>query len=147
MILRPPRSTRTDTLFPFPTLFRSPFHPGCSVRPSATRIAVVFSTGAHTMNAVSDQAVADYHVDDMSLAAWGRRELAIAETEMPGLIAIREEFAASQPLKGARIAGSLHMTIQTGVLIETLVQLGPEVRRASFNTFSTQAPPTPALAP
>ena len=90
------------------------------------------------MNAVSDQAVADYHVADMSLAAWGRRELAIAETEMPGLMAIREEFAASQPLKGARIAGSLHMTIQTGVLIETLVALGAEVRWCSCNIFSTQ---------
>ena len=98
------------------------------------------------MNAVSDQAVADYHVADMSLAAWGRRELAIAETEMPGLMAIREEFAASQPLKGARIAGSLHMTIQTGVLIETLVALGAEVRWASCNIFSTQDHAAAAIA-
>ncbi|OZI15749.1 adenosylhomocysteinase [Bordetella genomosp. 7] len=98
------------------------------------------------MNAVSDQAVADYHVADLSLAAWGRRELAIAETEMPGLMAIREEFAASQPLKGARIAGSLHMTIQTGVLIETLKALGAEVRWASCNIFSTQDHAAAAIA-
>ena len=83
------------------------------------------------MNAVTDKSFSDYLVADMSLAGWGRRELAIAETEMPGLMAIREEFAASQPLKGARIAGSLHMTIQTGVLIETLVALGAEVRWAA----------------
>ena len=71
----------------------------------------------------------DYIVADMSLADWGRKELAIAEIEMPGLMAIRKEFAKTQPLKGARITGSLHMTIQTGVLIETLVALGAEVRR------------------
>ncbi|MEN9373665.1 MAG: hypothetical protein RIR79_1217 [Pseudomonadota bacterium] len=80
----------------------------------------------------------DYKVADLSLAAWGRKELTIAETEMPGLMAIREEFAESQPLKGARIAGSLHMTIQTGVLVETLQALGAEVRWASCNIFSTQ---------
>ncbi|MFY2025001.1 adenosylhomocysteinase, partial [Achromobacter dolens] len=90
------------------------------------------------MNAVTDKSFSDYIVADLSLAGWGRRELAIAETEMPGLMAIREEFAAKQPLKGARIAGSLHMTIQTGVLIETLVALGAEVRWASCNIFSTQ---------
>ena len=88
----------------------------------------------------------DYLVADISLADWGRRELAIAETEMPGLMAIREEFAASQPLKGARIAGSLHMTIQTGVLIETLVALGAEVRWASCNIFSTQDHAAAAIA-
>ena len=88
----------------------------------------------------------DYFVADISLAGWGRRELAIAETEMPGLMAIREEFAASQPLKGARIAGSLHMTIQTGVLIETLVALGAEVRWASCNIFSTQDHAAAAIA-
>jgi adenosylhomocysteinase len=87
------------------------------------------------MNAV---AFTDYLVADMSLAAWGRKELAIAEIEMPGLMAIRREFAASQPLKGARITGSLHMTIQTGVLIETLTALGAEVRWASCNIYSTQ---------
>jgi adenosylhomocysteinase len=80
----------------------------------------------------------DYHVADMGLADWGRKEIAIAETEMPGLMAIREEFAAQQPLKGARIAGSLHMTIQTAVLIETLKALGAEVRWASCNIYSTQ---------
>jgi len=80
----------------------------------------------------------DYVVADMSLAAWGRKELAIAEIEMPGLMAIRREFAAAQPLKGARITGSLHMTIQTGVLIETLTALGAEVRWASCNIYSTQ---------
>src|SRR5436190_544882 len=80
----------------------------------------------------------DYRVADMALADWGRKEIAIAETEMPGLMAIREEFAAKQPLKGARIAGSLHMTIQTAVLIETLKALGAEVRWASCNIYSTQ---------
>nr|MDP2190829.1 adenosylhomocysteinase [Rhodoferax sp.] len=80
----------------------------------------------------------DYEAADLSLAAWGRKELNIAQTEMPGLMAIREEFAKAQPLKGARITGSLHMTIQTGVLIETLQALGAEVRWASCNIFSTQ---------
>src|SRR5919199_1180853 len=80
----------------------------------------------------------DHHVADLSLADWGRKEIAIAEGEMPALMAIRKEFSASQPLKGARIAGSLHMTIQTAVLIETLRALGAEVRWASCNIFSTQ---------
>jgi adenosylhomocysteinase len=80
----------------------------------------------------------DYHIADLSLAAWGRKELNIAQTEMPGLMAIREEYAKSQPLKGARITGSLHMTIQTGVLVETLQALGAQVRWASCNIFSTQ---------
>src|SRR5210317_565665 len=80
----------------------------------------------------------DYIVKDISLAEFGRKELDIAETEMPGLMALREEYGASQPLKGARIAGSLHMTIQTAVLIETLVALGADVRWASCNIFSTQ---------
>ncbi|ETD68595.1 S-adenosyl-L-homocysteine hydrolase [Pelistega indica] len=88
----------------------------------------------------------DYKIADIGLADWGRKELAIAETEMPGLMATREEFAASQPLKGARIAGSLHMTIQTGVLIETLVALGAEVRWASCNIFSTQDHAAAAIA-
>jgi len=88
----------------------------------------------------------DYHVADMSLADWGRREIAIAETEMPGLMAIREEYAAEQPLKGARITGSLHMTIQTAVLIESLVALGAEVRWASCNIFSTQDHAAAAIA-
>ena len=81
---------------------------------------------------------ADFKVADLSLAEWGRKEIAIAEGEMPGLMALREEYAASQPLAGARITGSLHMTIQTAVLIETLVALGAEVRWASCNIFSTQ---------
>ncbi|MBK9234931.1 MAG: adenosylhomocysteinase [Rhodoferax sp.] len=80
----------------------------------------------------------DYIIADLGLAAWGRKELNIAQTEMPGLMAIREEFAKSQPLKGARITGSLHMTIQTGVLVETLQALGAQVRWASCNIFSTQ---------
>ena len=80
----------------------------------------------------------DYHVKDISLAAFGRKELNIAETEMPGLMALREEYGDSQPLKGARIAGSLHMTIQTACLMETLVALGADVRWASCNIFSTQ---------
>jgi adenosylhomocysteinase len=90
--------------------------------------------------------VADYIIKDITLADWGRKELAIAETEMPGLMALREEFAASQPLKGARIAGSLHMTIQTGVLIETLQALGADVRWASCNIFSTQDHAAAAIA-
>ena len=80
----------------------------------------------------------DFHVADLGLAAWGRKEITIAETEMPGLMAVREQYAASQPLKGARIAGSLHMTIQTAVLIETLTALGADVRWASCNIYSTQ---------
>ena len=91
------------------------------------------------MNAVLKPLHTDqYAVADLSLAEWGRKEIKIAETEMPGLMAIREEFAAKQPLKGARITGSLHMTIQTAVLVETLQALGAEVRWASCNIFSTQ---------
>jgi adenosylhomocysteinase len=88
----------------------------------------------------------DYRVADISLAAFGRKEIAIAETEMPGLMAIRDEFARTQPLKGARIAGSLHMTIQTAVLIETLVALGAEVRWVSCNIYSTQDHAAAAIA-
>ena len=98
------------------------------------------------MNAVVDSKFSDFHVADINLAGWGRKELTIAESEMPGLMATRAEFKASQPLKGARIAGSLHMTIQTGVLIETLVALGAEVRWASCNIFSTQDHPAAAIA-
>lgn len=98
------------------------------------------------MNTVTDKTFTDYIIADIALADWGRRELAIAETEMPGLMATREEYAASQPLKGARIAGSLHMTIQTGVLIETLQALGAEVRWASCNIFSTQDHAAAAIA-
>ena len=97
------------------------------------------------MNAAAKQ-FTDYIVADMSLAEWGRKELAIAEIEMPGLMAIRKEFAKTQPLKGARITGSLHMTIQTGVLIETLKALGAEVRWASCNIYSTQDHAAAAIA-
>ena len=88
----------------------------------------------------------DFKVADLNLAAWGRKEIAIAETEMPGLMAIRDEYAKSQPLKGARITGSLHMTIQTAVLIETLEALGAEIRWASCNIFSTQDHAAAAIA-
>jgi adenosylhomocysteinase len=87
-----------------------------------------------------------YKVADMSLAEWGRKEIRLAEAEMPGLMAVREEYAASQPLKGARIAGCLHMTIQTAVLIETLVALGAEVKWSSCNIFSTQDQAAAAIA-
>lgn len=88
----------------------------------------------------------DYKVADFSLAAWGRKEIAIAETEMPGLMALRQEFGKAQPLRGARIAGCLHMTIQTAVLIETLIALGAEVRWSSCNIFSTQDHAAAAIA-
>src|ERR1700678_1510242 len=88
----------------------------------------------------------DYVIADIKLADWGRKEIKIAETEMPGLMAIREEFAAKKPLKGARITGSLHMTIQTAVLIETLTALGAKVRWASCNIFSTQDHAAAAIA-
>ncbi len=99
------------------------------------------------MNAVlKPQGAAPYIVADLALAAWGRKEIRIAETEMPGLMSIREEFAKTQTLNGARIAGSLHMTIQTAVLVETLQALGAEVRWASCNIFSTQDHAAAALA-
>ena len=99
------------------------------------------------MNAVlQPKTTHDYVVADLSLAEWGRKEILIAETEMPGLMAIREEYAAQQPLRGARITGSLHMTIQTAVLIETLQALGAEVRWASCNIYSTQDHAAAAIA-
>jgi len=99
------------------------------------------------MNArLKNPVAADSAIADIQLAAWGRKEIKIAETEMPGLMAIREEFAKSKPLKGARIAGSLHMTIQTAVLIETLQALGAQVRWASCNIFSTQDHAAAAIA-
>jgi adenosylhomocysteinase len=98
-----------------------------------------------SMNAAIKQA-ADFLVKDMSLADWGRKEIKIAETEMPGLMAIRHEFASRQPLRGARITGSLHMTIQTAVLIETLNALGAQVRWASCNIYSTQDHAAAAIA-
>jgi adenosylhomocysteinase len=98
------------------------------------------------MNAVLKPSNNPYAVADLSLADWGRKEIKIAETEMPGLMAIRQEFATTQPLKGARITGSLHMTIQTAVLVETLQALGAQVRWASCNIFSTQDHAAAALA-
>jgi adenosylhomocysteinase len=98
------------------------------------------------VNAVAETTFADYRVADIGLADWGRKEIRIAETEMPGLMAIREEYATQQPLKGARITGSLHMTIQTAVLIETLTALGAQVRWASCNIFSTQDHAAAAIA-
>src|SRR5204862_4441940 len=90
--------------------------------------------------------MADYIVKDIGLADWGRKELDMAETEMPGLMAIRREYGPKKPLKGARVAGSLHMTIQTGVLIETLKALGADVRWASCNIYSTQDHAAAAIA-
>src|ERR1043165_9557707 len=87
-----------------------------------------------------------YKVKDISLAEWGRKEIRLAEAEMPGLMSIRAEYGTSQPLKGARIAGCLHMTIQTAVLIETLVALGAEVKWSSCNIFSTQDHAAAAIA-
>lgn len=102
------------------------------------------------MSVVDDSAIQGFFQDckvaDMSLASWGRKEIAIAETEMPGLMALREEYGAKKPLKGARIAGCLHMTIQTAVLIETLIALGAEVRWSSCNIFSTQDHAAAAIA-
>ncbi|MGB5590728.1 MAG: adenosylhomocysteinase, partial [Gammaproteobacteria bacterium] len=97
------------------------------------------SQTAHVLNP-------DYKVADINLAAWGRKEMSIAETEMPGLMALREEYGDSRPLQGARIAGCLHMTIQTAVLIETLAELGAEVRWSSCNIFSTQDHAAAAIA-
>ena len=94
----------------------------------------------------SDSIAADYSVADISLAEFGRKEIEIAEYEMPGLMAIREKYASSRPLEGVRITGSLHMTIQTAVLIETLVELGASVRWASCNIFSTQDHAAAAIA-
>jgi len=108
------------------------------LRPSARHQGVVF-----VATAVASQ---DYVIADIALAEYGRMEIAIAETEMPGLMALRTEFGASQPLKGARITGSLHMTIQTAVLIDTLVALGAEVRWATCNIFSTQDHAAAAIA-
>jgi len=89
---------------------------------------------------------ADYHVKDITLADWGRKELNVAEHEMPGLVSVRKKYGANKPLKGVRITGSLHMTIQTAVLIETLVELGADVRWASCNIFSTQDHAAAAIA-
>src|SRR6204780_3508773 len=95
-----------------------------------------------TLNSIATE----YKVADMGLAEWGRKEISIAEFEMPGLMPIRKKYAVNQPLKGVRITGSLHMTIQTAVLIETLVDLGADVRWASCNIFSTQDNAAAAIA-
>src|SRR4026209_2770915 len=93
-----------------------------------------------------DEKKLTFKVKDLSLAAWGRKEITLAEAEMPGLMAIREEYGKQKPLKGARIAGCLHMTIQTAVLIETLVDLGTDVSWSSCNIFSTQDHAAAAIA-
>ena len=99
------------------------------------------------MNTLSDLKIStDYEIADISLANFGRKEIAIAESEMPGLMAIRKEYEVTQPLKGARITGSLHMTIQTAVLIETLEALGAQIRWASCNIYSTQDHAAAAIA-
>src|SRR5438132_6187995 len=99
-----------------------------------------------TTDSRSVAAKLDFKVADLSLAPWGRKEIELAEVEMPGLMACREEYGPQKPLAGARIMGSLHMTIQTAVLIETLVELGAEVRWASCNIFSTQDHAAAAIA-
>src|SRR4029077_17009965 len=106
----------------------------------------VATQSAPASKSTGSTASTDYRVADLSLADWGRKEIKIAEGEMPALMAIRRELAGTQPLKGARIAGSLHMTIQTAVLIETLKALGAEVRWASCNIFSTQDHAAAAIA-
>ena len=98
------------------------------------------------MTAATNPKAGDYAVADIKLAEFGRKEIAIAETEMPGLMATRAEYGAAQPLKGARVAGCLHMTIQTAVLIETLIALGAEIRWSSCNIFSTQDQAAAAIA-
>ncbi len=109
-------------------------------------MSAVLAPNLRNATAPNGDPVQDFCVADFSLADWGRKEIRIAETEMPGLLAIRDEYAASQPLKGARITGSLHMTIQTAVLIETLTALGAQLRWASCNIFSTQDHAAAAIA-
>src|SRR5437763_12549012 len=118
-----------------------PLPPERGLRPH--RVLLTTSFG-ETMSTTAQKV--DYRVADLSLAEFGRKEITLAEHEMPGLMATRAEFASSQPLKGARVTGSLHMTIQTAVLIETLVELGAEVRWASCNIFSTQHHAAAAVA-
>ncbi len=125
-----------------------------SFRRNAFGIRLLYTTKGATMSAVMDEAAAKkiskpslpYKVKDMSLAAWGRKEIKLAEIEMPGLMALREEYKGKFPLKGSRIAGCLHMTIQTAVLIETLIDLGAEVSWSSCNIFSTQDHAAAAIA-
>src|SRR5699024_8657767 len=117
-----------------------------SRRLAVSQPACFLQHGNNIMSSPAEQLDQDYHVADITLAPWGRREIEIAETEMPGLVSIREEYKAQQPLYGAPIAGSLSMTIQTAVLIESLVALGAEVRWASCNVFSTQDHAAAAMA-
>src|SRR5262249_14291548 len=124
----------------FISLLRAPASPAI-----ATAAGHLHKAGT-VMTAFPRGAAADYVVKDIELAEWGRKEIAIAETEMPGLMATRAEFGAKQVLKGARIAGSLHMTIQTAVLTETLKALGADVRWASCNIYSTQDHAAAAVA-
>ncbi|HWY97512.1 MAG TPA: adenosylhomocysteinase, partial [Bacteroidia bacterium] len=98
------------------------------------------------MSQQTTEKVLNYKVKDISLAEWGRKEIKLAEVEMPGLMALRAEYGKQKPLKGARVAGCLHMTIQTAVLIETLVELGAEVQWSSCNIFSTQDHAAAAIA-
>jgi adenosylhomocysteinase len=133
-------------------------HGGVDRTALANRRLLQFATEKHSddkssakennkqMQVIDPKTTNDFHIADLSLADWGRKEMTIAETEMPGLMAIREEFQSSKPLKGARVAGSLHMTIQTAVLIETLTALGAEVRWASCNIYSTQDHAAAAIA-
>src|SRR6058998_567456 len=111
----------------------------------ATRTIILIRGEPHVATQ-ADTRFNDFVVKDLGLADFGRKEIEIAETEMPGLMALRDEFGGSKPLKGARITGSLHMTIQTAVLIETLIDLGAEVRWASCNIFSTQDHAAAAIA-
>src|SRR4029450_3899187 len=118
---------------------------GANCSPAGGSAAAELANEAASVGA-QQKSFTDFKIADLALADWGRKEIAIAETEMPGLMAIREEFAPEQPLRGARIAGSLHMTIQTAVLIETLQALGAEVRWASCNIYSTQDHAAAAIA-
>src|SRR5437763_6324491 len=111
----------------------------------ATRTIILILGDSHVATQ-ADTRFNDYVVKDLGLADFGRKEIEIAETEMPGLMALRDEFGGSKPLKGVRITGSLHMTIQTAVLIQTLVELGADVRWASCNIFSTQDHAAAAIA-
>jgi len=112
---------------------------------SKNYILTIFAQKFKNMNDTMTETL-NYKVKDMSLADWGRKEIKLAETEMPGLMSLRKKYGQVKPLKGTRITGSLHMTIQTAVLIETLVELGAEVRWASCNIFSTQDHAAAAIA-
>jgi adenosylhomocysteinase len=115
-------------------------------RPFAESDTIHVKLGSRQEIRMSTVASLPYKVADLSLAEWGRKEIEMAENEMPGLMALREKYGSTRPLKGARIAGCLHMTIQTAVLIETLIELGAEVRWSSCNIFSTQDHAAAAIA-